>query len=218
MAYKEDTFGNRRRTRQDNGIWFNNQASCEMHGHKWIPVWFDRKHPATEAALAAHKAAASMAAGGGMIFQKWTNPPTDTICDSAACRHRDSMAVPRVTSIPMTAAGWQSNAPSVAFNTEGISLTSKGWIRSSLSFKRPLRVEFEAKLALTAGQRPDCMGFQVFAGNAGRHSGYNFGVDGWRNFWWGSTDGSMVKRGKTVPAFTRADWASEYHTYSVSPS
>ena len=47
MAFLEDKYDPARR-KQD-GIWFNNQYSCELHGHKWVPAWFSLDHPASQA-------------------------------------------------------------------------------------------------------------------------------------------------------------------------
>ena len=115
----------------------------------------------------------------------------------------------------MTTSAWYSNDGQVSFNANGASLTAKGYLRSRQEFKRPLRVEWIAKEKLDSNTAPECMVFQVFPTNNGRHSGYNFGVDGWRSRWWGSTDGKNVKPMQGNPASATADFVTQEHTYAM---
>ena len=54
---------------------------------------------ALQAMLTAAKAAATQAQGGGLVYQKWANPPIDTLCDTP------ELQVPGILSCPRHAGG-----------------------------------------------------------------------------------------------------------------
>jgi hypothetical protein len=69
MAYQEDRY--KIHDRKRSGQWHNSKFSCELHGYKWVSVWFDAVHPATIAGIATAKAAKSMKQAGGATYTKY---------------------------------------------------------------------------------------------------------------------------------------------------
>jgi hypothetical protein len=165
--------------RKDRGEWFNNKDQCEASGHKWVPAWYDLKHPASQKALK-NLQALKVTDTGKMNYEVFEYSKAEAgsrLCNTQ--ENKDLESGKKEEDVPMTAEGWEVVGDDVVVNKDGTvdipkeSTKQKGDIRiqhiySKKMFKAPVKVEFTytqgpyADGTSTNEMRPECMRSFVF--------------------------------------------------------